>query len=88
MFSWSGAFFVIRGSVILYSNSQIAEIKQFLSAKGFHNDPITGQDIIDILFPVYMAVAMILTFLVFQYTKNRMVIRNFKIEQHPYYQIQ
>lgn len=87
MFSWCGAFFVVRGSVILYSNSQIAEVKQFIAAKGFDKDPITGEDIIDVWFPAYMAAVMVVNFMVFQNIKQRLILRNFKIEQHPYYQI-
>lgn len=85
MFSWNGAFFLVRGASILYDNSQIADVKLFLW-KHFSNSP-NRELYMDTWLPVWMAGEMFLLALISELYKQMVAKRNFKIQQHPYYAI-
>lgn len=87
MTSWIGSFLVVRGINTLVFNDQLAEVKQFIAAKGFEKDPITGDNIIDIWRPVFITALILIIGGISQWAKTISIRRQFKTEQHPYYQI-
>ena len=75
MLSFCGAFFFVRGVIILMYNDQIAEIKQFINDKGFVDDPWTHEPIIDVWRPIYFSAAQIVIFLIAEAIKMQWIKR-------------
>jgi hypothetical protein len=85
MLSFCGAFFLCRGVIIILYNDQIAEIKQFISDKGFTTYSNTDEEIINPWRPIYFTAGMLVIFLLAEAWKMQWLKRQFKIEEHPYY---
>ena len=85
MISWNGSFFVVRGVIMLWNNSQMPEMKMFIVEKGF--EFVDGVEQFDIYLPFYILGAQMVVFLFSVAYKNYLQSQVFKTESHPYYQI-